>query len=314
MEDKSHSGAAAPWIALTAVAPIAWGSTYFVTRHLLPADSPIWGAVIGCLPAGILLLLAVRRLPRGAWWWRSAVLGALTVGGLNVLVYVAALRLPTSIAATVMSTSAAAMLLMGWFVLRQRPRLAAVVGAVVGIAGVAVMMAPGFGAIDPWGVAASVGAMLSSSLGFVLTVRWGRGVPPLTMTAWQLTAGGLLLLPFAVLVEGLPPALDPPAAAGFVYVILVATVVAYGGWFTGLQRLPAGTVGLLGLLNPLTGVALGVVVAGEPFGVVQALGVALVVTGVALGVGGRRTRSVKVVPPTGIEPATFGTGNQRSIP
>ena len=55
MEDKSHSGAAAPWIALTAVAPIAWGSTYFVTRHLLPADSPIWGAVIRCLPAGILL-------------------------------------------------------------------------------------------------------------------------------------------------------------------------------------------------------------------------------------------------------------------
>ena len=157
------------------------------------------------------------------------------------------------------------------------------------------MMAPGFGAIDPWGVAASLGVMLSSSLGFVLTVRWGRGVPPLTMTAWQLTAGGLLLLPFAVLVEGLPPALDPPAAAGFVYVILVATVVAYGALFTGLQRLPAGTVGLLGLLNPLTGVA-------------------LVVTGVALGVGGRRTRSVKVVPPTGIEPATFGTGNQRSIP
>ena len=177
------------------------------------------------------------------------------------------------------------------------------------------MMAPGFGAIDPWGVAASVGAMLSSSLGFVLTVRWGRGVPPLTMTAWQLTAGGLLLLPFAVLVKGLPPALDPPAVAGFVYVILVATVVAYGAWFTGLQRLPAGTVGLLGLLNPLTGVALGVVVAGEPFGVVQAIGVALVVTGVALGVGGRRKRSVKVVPPTGIEPATFGTGTlYRSAP
>ena len=85
MEDKTHSGAAAPWIALTAVAPIAWGSTYVVTRHLLPADSPIWGAVIRCLPAGILLLLAVRRLPRGAWWWRSAVLGALTVGALVVL-------------------------------------------------------------------------------------------------------------------------------------------------------------------------------------------------------------------------------------
>ena len=42
--------------------------------------------MIRCLPAGILLLLAVRRLPRGAWWWRSAVLGALTVGDLAVVV------------------------------------------------------------------------------------------------------------------------------------------------------------------------------------------------------------------------------------
>lgn len=272
---------------LTAIAPIAWGSTYFVTRHLLPAGEPIWGAVIRCLPAGLLMLAAVRRLPRGQWWWRTVLLGALTVGGLNVLVYVAAQRLPTSIAATVMSTSAAAMLLAGWLVLRQRPRAAAVVGALVGISGVTIMMAPGFGAIDPWGVAASIGAMASSSVGFVLTAKWGGGVAPLTMTAWQLTAGGLVLLPVAALAEGLPPALDPPAVAGFAYVILVATALAYGAWFTGLQRLPAATVGLLGLLNPLTGVALGVALGGEAFGPAQALGVLLVVGGVVIGASRR---------------------------
>ncbi|MGP3534863.1 DMT family transporter [Microbacterium sp. RD1] len=279
MEDKQLR-----WVLLTAIAPVAWGSTYFVTRHALPADAPLWGAVIRCLPAGMLVLLVVRRLPRGGWWWRSLVLGVLNVGGFNVLVYIVGQRLPSSLAATLMSTSAAAMMLLAWIVLRQRPRLLAAAGAVAGIGGVALMLAPGAaGAVDGWGVAASIGAMLSSSLGFVLTVRWGSGIPPLTMTAWQLLAGAVAVLPVALVVEGGPPALTVTSLAGFVYVIVVATALAYAVWFTGLQRLPAGVVGVIGLLNPVTGVVLGVAIAAEPFGPPQMIGLALVLGGVLLG-------------------------------
>ncbi|MFT4282622.1 DMT family transporter [Microbacterium sp.] len=289
MEDKS-GGVRARWLAITAIAPIAWGSTYYVTRHLLPPDAALWGAVIRCLPAGLLVLALVRRLPRGSWWWRSIILGALTVGGLNVLVYVAAQRLATSLASTIMSTSAAALLLLSWIVLRQRPRTRAIVGAAVGIAGVVVMLQPGGGEVDPWGVAASIVAMLSSSLGFVLTRRWGPEVPALTMTAWQLIAGSLVVVPFAVIVEGAPPALDAPALAGFAYVIVVATAIAYAAWFAGLAQLSGAVVGIVGLLNPVTGVLLGVLLAGEPFGPVEAIGFALVVAGVVLGVTRGRYR------------------------
>jgi len=48
-------------------------------------------------------------------------------------------------------------------------------------------------------------------------------------------------------------------------VSLVATALAYLAWFTGLQRLPAATVGLIGLLNPVTGVLLGTL-SGGPAG------------------------------------------------
>lgn len=279
MEDKWRR-----WVLVTAIAPVAWGSTYFVTRHLLPPDAALWGAVIRCLPAGLLVLLVTRRLPRGAWWWRSFVLGALTVGGLNVLVYVAAQRLATSLAATIMSTSAAALLVLSWMMLRQRPTLRAAGGAVLGIVGVIVMLQPGGGDADGWGIAASVVAMLSSSLGFVLTKRWGADVPPLTMTAWQLIAGSLVVMPVAIIVEGAPPTLDAPALLGFAYIILVATAVAYAAWFTGLARLPGAVVGVIGLLNPVTGVLLGVVVAHEPFGPAQLVGLLLVVVGVLAGI------------------------------
>lgn len=269
---------------ITAIAPIAWGSTYFVTRHLLPPDAALWGAIIRCLPAGLIVLLVARRLPTGVWWWRSLVLGALTVGGLNVLVYIAAQRLATSLAATIMSASAGALLVLSWIILGQRPALRAVAGALLGILGVVVMLQPGGGAADVWGVVASIVAMLSSSLGFVLTRRWGADIPPLTMTAWQLIAGSVVVLPFAIAVEGAPPALDGPALLGFAYVIVIATAVAYAAWFTGLARLPGAVVGVIGLLNPVTGVLLGVWLGHEPFGPAQLLGLTLVVVGVLAGV------------------------------
>lgn len=57
-------------IALTALAPISWGSTYAVTTELLPADRPLFTGVMRALPAGLLLLALARVLPRGAWWGR----------------------------------------------------------------------------------------------------------------------------------------------------------------------------------------------------------------------------------------------------
>lgn len=278
------------WMLITAIAPIAWGSTYFITRHLLPGDTPLWGAVLRCLPAGLIVLLFARRVPTASWWWRSLVLGALTVGGLNVLVYVAAQRLPTTIASTLMSTSAGALLILGWVILHQRPHLAAIFGAAIGIAGVVVMMAPGGADVDSVGVAAAVGAMLSSSLGFVLTAKWGRDVPPIDLTAWQLIAGGILVLPAATIIEGAPPAIDLTAGLGFIYIILVATVLAYVAWFTGLKSLPSSAVGVIGLLNPATGVLLGVLLADEPFGPAQATGVTLVAAGIVAGVTRRAPR------------------------
>lgn len=278
MEDKRWL-----WILVTAIAPIAWGSSYVVTRQMLPPDAPLWGGVLRALPAGLLVLLLARRLPRGSWWWRSIVLGVLNVGGFFVLVYIAGQRLPSSVAATVMSTSAVSIMLFAWLLLHRRPRLAAVAGAAVGLVGVVILLGFDPAGVDPWGVAASLGAMISSSIGFVLTARWGSDVPALPMTAWQLLAGSLVLLPVAAVVEGPPPALTPTSALGFAYLTVIGTALAYVAWFTGLRRLPTETVGLVGLLNPVTGVVLGVALAGEAFGLAQVIGVGLVLVGIAAG-------------------------------
>ncbi|GAA2238997.1 DMT family transporter [Herbiconiux moechotypicola] len=281
------------WALVTAIAPVAWGSNYFVTRHLLPADEPLWGAVFRALPAGLLLLLLARERPHGSWWWKSLVLGTLNVGAFFVLIYLASQLLPTSIASTVMASSAGVLLLIAWPLLGERPRLLPALGAAVGFAGVVLMLAPGAAggaaAIDPVGVAVSLLAMCLSSVGFVLTKRWGADVRVLPLTAWQLLAGSAVLIPVAAVFSGPPPVPDGTELLGFAYVSLVATAAAFLAWFAGLRRLPAASVGLIGLLNPVTGVLLGTLVAGEHFGPAQLAGTVLVLGGVLL--GQRRTKA-----------------------
>jgi probable blue pigment (indigoidine) exporter len=284
------------WVLVTAIAPVAWGSNYFVTRQFLPLDHPLWGAVLRALPAGLILLALTRSRPHGSWWWKSLVLGTLNVGAFFVLIYVASQLLPSSIASTLMATSAAVLMLIAWPLLADRPTLVPLLGAAIGFAGVGVMLLGGGGngagsggeSIAPVGVAASLAAMLMSSVGFVLTKKWAIGQKTLAITSWQLIAGGLLVLPFALTIEGGVPEIDAPAAIGFAYVTVIATAVAFVAWFTGLRHLPAGTVGLVGLLNPVTGVLLGTLVAGEAFGPRQAVGTLLVLAGVLVGQRRRR--------------------------
>jgi probable blue pigment (indigoidine) exporter len=295
------------WIAVTAIAPVAWGAAYFITRQLLPPDAPLWGAALRALPAGLLLLALARRRPRGDQWWRAAVLGSLTTGVFFVLVYLAGQLLPTSIAAVVMATSPVVMMSFAWALLAERPRPLALVGAAIGLGGVALLLLGGTGEpVPPLGVVVSLAAMVVSAAGFVLAKRWTAGVDLVATTSWQLIAGGVLLLPVAIAVEGAPPPLTVSTAVGFGYLSVVAGAVAFVAWFAGLRRLDAGTVGLVGLLNPVTGVLLGTAIAGEVLLPRQLAGLALVLAGVVLGVPagtallrrrGRRSAPAAATPP-----------------
>ena len=276
------------WVIITAIAPIAWGATYFVTRQFLPADAPLYGAMLRALPAGLVLLAIRRRRPHGSWWWKSVVLGTINIGVFFVLVYVAAHVLPSSVASTIMATSAAVMMLVAWPLLSDRPHARGLAGAALGFLGVCIMLLTGAVEVNLLGVAASVAAMLLSSLGFILTKKWSSEVDVLSLTAWQLIAGGLVLAPVAMMVEGQFPALDASAVIAFAFVSLIATALAFAAWFTGLKHLPAGTVGLIGLLNPVTGVLLGTLAASELFGAQQLLGLVLVLAGIVLGQSRRR--------------------------
>jgi probable blue pigment (indigoidine) exporter len=269
---------------ITAIAPIAWGATYYVTQLLLPADAPLWGSALRALPAGVLLLLIARTRPHGIRdWMRTALLGVLNVGGFFLLVFIAAQLLPTSIASSIMAAAPLVLALFAWALAGQRPTARMLAGAVIGILGVLLLVAGAFGALDAGGVAASAAGLVSSSLGYVLSKRWGATASPVSASAWQLLFGGVLLLAAAAVVEGPPPAFDAGGWLGLAFVALIGTALANVAWFYGLERLSAGTVGIIGLLNPVTGVLLGLLLGGESLKLPQVVGLVLVLVGIVIG-------------------------------
>ncbi|MEU2899779.1 EamA family transporter [Streptomyces sp. NPDC001273] len=264
-------------IALTALAPVSWGTTYAVTTEFLPPDRPLFTGLARALPAGLVLLALVRVLPRGVWWWKATALGALNIGAFFPLLFLSAYRLPGGMAAVVGSVGPLLVVALSALLLGQRPTVHNVLTGVVAAFGVSLVVLKATGALDPVGVLAALAAAASMSAGTVLTKRWGRpeGVGPLALTGWQLTAGGLLIAPLAFLVEGAPPALDAAAAGGYVYLALANTAVAYWLWFRGIGRLTATQVTFLGPLSPLTAAVVGWAALGETLTPLQLTGMAV---------------------------------------
>jgi probable blue pigment (indigoidine) exporter len=268
---------------LAALAPASWGLVYVVTAGMLPPDRPLLAALLRALPIGLLMLLWVRRLPSGSWWWRAGALGILNIGAFFPLIFVAAYRLPGGVAATIGALAPLLVAAFGLLVLRQRTPRVVLLAALAGAAGVALLTLTSAVRLDPLGVAAAVGAVSLMSLGLVLGKKWGSPVPPLTLTAWQLTVGGLALLPLTLLVEGLPSTITAGNLLGYGYIAVIATGLAYALWFRGLERLHPASLSLLGLINPVVAAAGGFLFLRQTLTGWQLLGIAIALAALAAG-------------------------------
>ncbi len=267
-------------IGLTALAPAIWGSTYIVTTQLLPAGVPLTVATLRALPAGLLLLAMVRELPQGAWWWKSLVLGLLNFSLFWAFLFVSAYRLPGGVAATVGAVQPLIVIAISRLVMGTSVRPLAIVAGIAGLCGVALLVLRPGASLDPIGIAAGFAGALSMAFGTVLSRHWKPPVSPLTFTAWQLTAGGLMLAPAALLLEpGLPP-LTIANLAGFLYLGLVGAAFTYILWFRGLRLIGAPAASALGFLSPLVAVLLGWSLLGQALDEVQLAGVAFVLASV----------------------------------
>ncbi len=268
---------------LTALAPAIWGSTYIVTTEVLPQGYPLTLAVLRALPAGLLLMAITRSLPSRSLLGRIFLLGAFNFAVFWSLLFVAAYRLPGGVAATLGAMQPLMVLGLAHVALGTRVRPAAVFAAGAGVLGVALLvLGPGAG-LDRVGILAGLGGALSMAAGTVFSRKWQPPVPALTFTGWQLTAGGLLLLPVALIAEPALPPLEVGHIAGFTWLGLIGGALTYWLWFRGVARIEPGAISMLGLVSPVTAVGLGWIWLGQSLSPLQAIGAVVVLASVWLG-------------------------------
>lgn len=270
-------------LCLTALAPIIWGSSYIVTTEMLPDGFPLTVALLRALPAGLILLLVVRQLPPAGWRTRVFILGALNFAVFWSMLFVAAYRLPGGVAATLGAIQPLLVLFLARFALGSGITILGVVAAISGLIGVAMLVLGPTSSLDPIGIASALFGAASMAAGTVMTRKWQPPVSPLTFTAWQLTAGGILLIPVALIIEPGFPMPTPVNLAGLVWLGLIGAALTYFLWFRGIARLGPTTVTSFGFLSPTSAVLLGWVILGEALSPLQMTGVIVVLVSIWLG-------------------------------
>ena len=267
-------------IALTALAPLIWGSTYYVTTAFLPPDRPLTAAMLRVLPAGLLLLLWTREWPKqAAEWGKTLVLGALNIGFFQAMLFVAAYRLPGGLAAFLSSTQTLVVLLL-MALAGSRPPQAAWRAAGLGVLGVILLVASPQTRFDTLGIVAALAGAVSMAAGVFLAKRWQIKLSVLALTGWHLLLGGLCLLPVALLLEPALPTLTARNIGGYAYLCLFGAVLSYVLFFRGLRQLPPAVVSSLGLLSPVCAYVLGWVLLNQAMGWRAMLGFVLVLASI----------------------------------
>jgi drug/metabolite transporter (DMT)-like permease len=259
-------------------------SIRFSNREL----APLWGAGLRFSLAAALLLavMAVRRLafPHGRALTGALLYGALNFGAAFALAYYALVRLHAGLGQTLLALVPLATLLLAVAQRQERLRAVAVVGALLALAGVAVISQGSVGASVPLAsLAAAVASAVCIAQAAVLVRRFPP-VHPVTMNAVGMTTGAVLLLAGSVVAgesHVLPQQVATWAAVG--YLVVVGSVVVFVLYLVVLRYWAASRAAYGFVLIPFVTVLLSAWLDNEPLGVGLLLGGLLVLGGVYVG-------------------------------
>lgn len=290
--ESNNRANASAWIALGAVC-ILWGTTYLAIRVSLDAFPPFYLMASRYSVSGGLMLLVAKligaKLPRGRELWLTSIFGIITIGMGTGLLCVAEEWVPTGLSALFIATQPFWMVMAEWALSRGklRPHGATLRGLLVGILGVAVLVAP---------EAVKEGWKGETFLGFLLLqlacAGWVTGAlmqkkldshaHPIVAGAVQQFATGVFFFFPAFVFEHPPHPTNWRPIAGVLYLITFGAMLGYSAFVYAMDRLPAAVVSVHTFVNPVVAVFLGWLFFREHFGLRELLAMLLIFTGIAI--------------------------------
>jgi len=274
-----------------------WGSSYLFIK-IVVAEVPALVLVAGrLLVASVAMWIILRvlglKMPRSGRAWRTyALLGFLGAAAPYTLITWGEQYIPSGLASLLQSTTPIFALLLAQFLPHDdRITLSKVAGVIVGFVGVGLLMWPDLR--EGWrslgsqrtllGQLAIVGSSLCYALTAIVARSQLRGQHPLCSATGQLSMGAVYALIGVVLTgSSFDLALSSRAWASWAGLILFGTILAYGIYFTLIERGGATFATMVTYIIPVNGLLLGALVLGEALYLAIWLSLLLILGGVLL--------------------------------
>jgi drug/metabolite transporter (DMT)-like permease len=275
-----------------ALLALIWGGS-FLSIKLAVAETGVLSTVAIRVGGAAAVLWAVLlpmgyRIPReGRVWGALFVMGLLNNALPFTLITWGQQSIPTGLAAILNASTAIFGVLIAALAFRDETLTARkALGVGLGFLGVATAIGlRNFASLDLTSL--SQLAVLGASLCYALSGAFARhalgGLPPQVAAAGMLTASAVMMVPFALVREGLPPAHHSAAAwAALGYLAVIATALAYLLFYRIIGRVGAGHASLVTLMVAPVSILLGAWLLGEVLPLRAYLGFALLVAGLVI--------------------------------
>ncbi|MBJ7593752.1 MAG: EamA family transporter [Candidatus Dormibacteraeota bacterium] len=279
--------------ALAIAVMVVWGLNFVIIDEGLKVFPPLFFVamrfVVVLFPA--ILLVKRPRVPARYVIGVGAFSGALQFGLLFVGL---SLGMPPGLASLVVQLQVVFTIVIAAAALGERPHQRQLVGALIALAGVAVIAATRTGAVVPLGALALVVAGSAAwGIGNVITrvarpsdavafLVWTSVVPPIPLLLLSLAAEG----PARIATAG--RSLTWSAVLALFYVAYLSTGFGYAAWAYLLRRYPASTVSPFALFVPVVGLAAAAIFVHENPSVLEIIGAGVVIAGLAMVTRGAR--------------------------
>jgi drug/metabolite transporter (DMT)-like permease len=291
---------------------LIWGSTYLAIRFAIETIPPFFMAGTRFITAGLFLYACTRfggsPKPSLAQWRNAALIGGLMLMGGNGAVVWAEQWLPSGLTALIVATVPLWMALLHWIGTRNRLDTRAVVGLILGFAGVSLLMASE-------GVMAEAQATVIGGAVLILgTLSWASGslysrsarLPSSSLlgAGMQMVAGGAFLLITSLATGELtrvrPDQLSVRSAFSWVYLIVVGALIGYTSYMWLLKTVTPQHVSTYAYVNPVVALFLGWGLANETLSVQDMVAtVIILISVVIITTYGSLQKTVKKAEPDG---------------
>jgi drug/metabolite transporter (DMT)-like permease len=277
-----------PYLALASVC-FFWGTTYTGIRMALESFPPLLlvgtrFTISGSILLGALFLAGVR-MPAKRDLLYSGLFGLAILGVGNSCLTFAETWIPSSLAALFVTTSPFWLTgLEAAFPGGERLRGLTVAGMLIGLAGTALLVAPGWndgfsGNVMKGFLVLQLGCF-SWCLGSIAQRRRIRHMNAVLNGAVQQLAAGIGFLALAAVVPEHPVAWSVRGVSAVLYLVVFGSIVGYTSYIYTLKTLPVAVVALYNYVNPVVAAVLGWLLFREHFGWRETAGMAVIFLGV----------------------------------